>query len=104
MFTYVERYADAATHLNRTDPDTTLLLSMVVGLEVERCQLADESQLSERISLLSVEFRGESVVEWHAAADGVTTRQNTGYRPTAYVGGPEPKLATLESLLTDSLP
>lgn len=41
VFTYAERYADAATYLNRTDPDTALLLSMVVGLEAERRQLAD---------------------------------------------------------------
>lgn len=41
VFTYAERYADAAAYLNRTDPDTALLLSMVVGIEAERRQLAE---------------------------------------------------------------
>ncbi|MFC7177817.1 hypothetical protein [Halosegnis marinus] len=39
VFAYAEQYADAAGYLNRSDPTTALLLSMVIGLEAERRQL-----------------------------------------------------------------
>lgn len=38
---YADRYADAAGYLNRTDPETAMLLSMLVGLEAERRVLAE---------------------------------------------------------------
>ena len=41
VFAYAERYADAAGYLNRTDPSTALLVSMLIGVEAERRQLAD---------------------------------------------------------------
>ena len=40
VFAYADRYADAAGYLNRTDPTTALLLSMILGLETERRELA----------------------------------------------------------------
>ncbi|WP_255197752.1 type B DNA-directed DNA polymerase [Halorarius litoreus] len=53
------------------------------------------------MSLLTVEVRGDGVVEWHATADGVVTRRNTTYRPTVYVGGPTAALADLETMILD---
>jgi len=41
LFEYARRYADAAGYLNRTDPGTALLLSMLLGVEAERRQLAE---------------------------------------------------------------
>ncbi|WP_255197751.1 hypothetical protein [Halorarius litoreus] len=38
---YAERYADAAGYLNRADPETAMVLSMLVGLEAERRALAE---------------------------------------------------------------
>lgn len=45
---YAERYADAAGYLNRTDPETAMLLSMLVGLEAERRALAERLAEVER--------------------------------------------------------
>lgn len=41
VFEYAERYADAAGYLNRTDPSTALLVSMLIGVEAERRRLAE---------------------------------------------------------------
>lgn len=48
---YAERYADAAGYLNRTDPETAMLLSMLVGLEAERRELAERlAELEEHVA------------------------------------------------------
>lgn len=41
LFEYAERYADAAGYLNRTDAETALLFSMLLGVEAERRELAE---------------------------------------------------------------
>jgi DNA polymerase I len=51
------------------------------------------------MSLLTVEFRADAVVEWHATSNGVETRRATSYHPTVYVGGPDDALATLDARL-----
>jgi hypothetical protein len=36
LFEHAHHYADAAGYLNRTDPETALLLTMLVGVEADR--------------------------------------------------------------------
>jgi DNA polymerase I len=58
------------------------------------------------MALVTVDARGETVVEWHRerGADTATPRTVTDYTPSLYVASPERRLETLAATLADDPP